>query len=131
MEKIEMKTNAFILITLILGSSVFAQEAGKLITVSLNAPNPGYSIKIQSVYQNHQSTFIYAYIIQPDPEMNYAAVITNIKDSVRIPKETDVVKVYITGKDWNWSDENDYIFVEDKQEFEEITKGLIQIKSLK
>jgi hypothetical protein len=63
--------------------------------------------------------------------MNYAAVITNIKDSVRIPKETDIVKVYITGKDWNWSDKNDYIFVEDKQEFEEITKGLIQIKPLK
>jgi hypothetical protein len=123
-----MKTNAFILITLMLGSSVFAQEAEKLITVSLNAPNPGYSIKVQSVYQNQQSTFIHAHIIQPDPGTNYAAVITNIKDSVRIPKETDMVKVYITGKNWSWSDENDYIFVEDKQEFEEITKGLIQIK---
>jgi len=55
-------------------------------------------------------------------------VITNIKDSVRIPKETDMVKVYITGKNWKSSDENDYIFVENKQEFEEITKGLIQIK---
>ena len=107
-----MKTNAFILVALILGSSTLAQEAEKLITVSLNAPNPGYSIQIQSIYQNHQSTFIHAHIIQPNPEMNYAAVITNIKDSVRIPKETGIVKVYITGKDWNWSDQNDYIFVE-------------------
>ena len=126
-----MKTNVFILIAMILGSSALAQEAGKLITVSLNAPNPGYSIQILSVYQNRQSTFIHAHITQPDSDMNYAAVITNIKDSVRIPKETDIVKVYITGKDWNWSDKNDYIFVEDKQEFEEITKGLIQIKPLK
>ncbi len=126
-----MKTNVFILIAMILGSSVFAQEAGKLITVSLNAPNPGYSLQIQSVYQNRQSIFIHAHIIQPDPDMNYAAVITNIKDSVRIPKETDIVKVYITGKDWNWSDKNDCIFVEDKREFEEIEKGLIQIKPLK
>ena len=31
-----------------------------------------------------------------------SAVITNIKDSVRIPKETDIVKVYISGKNWNW-----------------------------
>lgn len=123
-----MKTNAFILITLMLGSSVFAQVAEKLITVSLNAPNPGYSIKVESVYQNQKSTFIHAHIIQPDPGTNYAAVITNIKDSVTIPKETDIVKIYITGKDWNWSDKNDYIFVEDKQEFEEIKKGLIQIK---
>ena len=47
-------------------------------------------------------------------------------DGFRAPKETDIVKIYITGKDWNWSDINDYIFIEDKQEFEEITKGLIQ-----
>ena len=118
-----MKTNSSILITLILGSFVLAQETGKSITVSLNAPNPGYSIKILSVYQNSQNTFIHAHIIQPDPEMNYAAVITNIQDSVRIPEETDIVKIYITGKDWNWSDQNDYIFVEDKQEFEKITIG--------
>ena len=123
-----MKTNVFFLIATILCSSVLAQEAGKLITVSLNAPNPGYSIKIQTVFQNYQSTFIHAHITQPNPDMNYAAVITNIKDSVRIPKETDIVKIYITGKNWNWSDQNDYIFMEDKQEFEEITKGLIQIK---
>jgi hypothetical protein len=127
-----MKTNVFILIAMILGSSVYAQETGKSISVSLKAPNPGYSIQILSVYQDRQSTFIHAHIIQPNPEMNYAAVITNIKDSVRIPpKETDIVKIYITGKDWNWSDQNDYIYVEDKQEFEEITKGLIQIKPLK
>jgi len=126
-----MKTNVFVLIAMILGSSVLAQEAGKLIIVSLNAPNPGYSIKIQTVFQNHQSTFIHAHIIPPDPDMIYAAVITNIIDSVRIPKETGVVKIYITGKDWNWSDQNDYIFVEDKKEFEKITKGLIQIKPSK
>jgi hypothetical protein len=126
-----MKTNSSILITLILGSFVLAQETGKSITVSLNAPNPGYSIKILSVYQNPQSTFIHAHITQPDPDMNYAAVITNIKDSVGIPKETDIVKVYITGKNWNWSDQNDYIFIEDKQEFEKITKGLVQIKPSK
>ena len=126
-----MKINVFILIATILCSSVLAQEAGKLITVSLNAPNPGYSIKIQTVFQNHQSTFIHAHINQPAPDMNYAAVITNIKDNVTVPKETDIVKVYITGKTWNWSDKNDYIFVEDKQEFEEITKGLIQIKPIK
>ena len=126
-----MKTNVFTLIVMILSFSVYAQETGKSITVSLNAPNPGYSIKILSVYQNRQSTFIHAQIIQPDPDMNYAAVITNIQDSVRIPEETDIVKIYITGKDWNWSDQNDYIFVEDKQEFEEITKGLIQIKPSK
>jgi hypothetical protein len=123
-----MKAIVLIVILLILGFSVDAQEAGKSITVSLNAPNPGYALQIQSVYQNRQSIFIHAHIIQPDPDMNYASVITNIKESVRIPKETDIVKVYITGKDWNWSDQNDYIFVEDKQEFEEITKGLIQIK---
>jgi hypothetical protein len=126
-----MKTNVFILIIMILGSSVYAQETGKSISVSLNAPNPGYSIQILSVYQNSQSTFIHAHIIQPDPDMNYAAVITNIQDSVRIPKETDIVKIYITGKDWNWSDQNDYIFVEDKQEFEKITKGSTQIKPSK
>ena len=126
-----MKTNVFTLIVMILSFSVYAQETGKSITVSLNAPNPGYSIKILSVYQNRQSTFIHAQIIQPDPDMNYAAVITNIQDSVRIPKETDIVKIYITGKNWDWSDQNDYIFVEDKQEFEEITKEVIQIKPLK
>ena len=126
-----MKINVFILIATILCSSVLAQEAGKLITVSLNAPNPGYSLQIQSVFQNRQSTFIYAHITQPDPDMNYAAVITNIKDSVTIPKKADIVKVYITGKNWNWSDQNDYIFVEDKQEFEEITKGLTEITPLK
>jgi hypothetical protein len=126
-----MKTVEFILIAMLLGSSVYALETGKSITVSLNAPNPGYSIKILSVYQNHQSTFIHAHITQPDPDMNYAAVITNIKDSVSTTKETDIVKVYITGKNWNWSDKNDYIFIEDKQEFEKITKGLIQIKPSK
>ena len=123
-----MKISVFTLIVMILSCSVYAQETGKSITVSLNAPNPGYSIKILSVFQNRQSTFIHAHIIHPDPDMNYAAVITNIQDSVSTPKETDIVKVYITGKNWNWSDQNDYIFVEDKQEFEEITKGLIQIK---
>ena len=126
-----MKTNALILIVSILGFSVHAQDTGKIITVSLNAPNPGYSIQIQSVYQKHQCTIIHAHIIQPDPDMNYAAVITNIKDSVRIPKETDNVKMYITGKNWNWSDQNDYIFVEDKKELDEITKGFIQIKFVK
>ena len=124
-----MKIYVFTLIVMILSFSVYTQETGKSITVSLNAPNPGYSIKILSVYQNSQNTFIHAHIIQPDPEMNYAAVITNIQDSVRIPEETDIVKIYITGKDWNWSDQNDYIFVEDKQEFEKITKGSTQIKT--
>jgi hypothetical protein len=126
-----MKTNVLILIVLILGPSGYAQEVGDSITVSLNAPNPGYTIQILSVYQSCESTFIHAHISQLDPGMNYAAVITNIKDSIGIPKETDKVKVYITGKDWNWSDQNDYIFIEDKQEFEEITKGLIQLKTLK
>ncbi len=125
-----MKTIAIIMITLILFSSVSAQEAGKLITVSLNAPNPGYSIRIQSAYRSCRTTFIHAHILQPNPEMRYAAVITNIKDSVRVPEDTDIFRIYITGKDWNWSDQSDYIFIEDKQEFEEITKGLIQIKSL-
>ena len=123
-----MKAIVLIVILLILGFSVHAEETGKSTTVSLNAPNPGYSLQIQSVYQNRQSIFIHAHIIQPDPDMNYAAVITNIKDSVSTTKETDIVKVYITGKNWNWSDKNDYIFVENKKEFEEITKGLIQIK---
>ena len=35
----------------------------------------------------------------------------NFIDSVRIPKKTDIVKIYITGKDWNWSDINDYVFI--------------------
>jgi len=86
-----MKIYVFTLIVMILSFSVYAQETGKSITVSLNAPNPGYSIKILSVYQNSQNTFIHAHIIQPDPEMNYAAVITKIQDSVRIPEETDIV----------------------------------------
>ena len=124
-----MKATVFIV--LIIGASVYAQETGKLITVSLNAPNPGYSIQIQSVYQNRQSTFIHAHIVQPDPEMKYAAVITNIKDSVRLPQETDIVKIYITGKNWNWSDNNEYLFVENKKEFEENIMGAIKIKPLK
>jgi hypothetical protein len=126
-----MKAIVSFLTVLITGSFACAQATGKLITVSLNAPNPGYSLQIQSVYQNPQSTFIHAHINQPDPDMNYASVITIIKDSVRIPKETDNVKIYITGKNWNWSDKNDYIFVDDKQEFKEITKGSTQIKPLK
>jgi hypothetical protein len=126
-----MKAIVSFLTVLIIGSFACAQATGKLITVSLNAPNPGYSLQIQSVYQNPQSTFIHAHINQPDPDMNYASVITIIKDSVRIPKETDNVKIYITGKNWNWSDKNDYIFVDDKQEFKEITKGSTQIKPLK
>ena len=125
-----MKTITLIMITLILVSSVSAQEAGKLISVSLNAPNPGYSIRIQSVYQSCRTIFIHAHILQPDPDMSYAAVITTIKDSVRVPEDTDIFKIYITGKDWNWSDQGDYIFIENKQEFEKITKGLIQIKSI-
>ena len=119
-----MKTTVFILIALLSATSVHTQEKGESITVSLNAPNAGYSIRIQSVYQACQSTFIHAHIIQPDPNMNFAAVITNIRDSVRVPKKTDMVKIYITGKDWEWSDQNDYIFIEDKREFEKIKKGL-------
>jgi hypothetical protein len=126
-----MKTKVFILIALLSATFVHAQEKGESITVSLNAPNTGYSIRIQSVYQGCQSTFIHAHIIKPDPDMNYAAVITNIRDSVGVPKKTDIVKIYITGKDWKWSDQNDYIFIEDKQEFEKITKGLTQIKPTK
>ena len=87
-----MKAIVSFLIVLILGSFACAQETGKLITVSLNAPNPGYSIQIQSVYQNRQSTFVHAHINQPDSDMNYASVITIIKDSVKIPKKTDNVK---------------------------------------
>jgi hypothetical protein len=65
-----MKTNALILMESMLCFSVHAQDTGKLITVSLNAPNPGYSIQIQSVYQKLQCTIIHAHIIQPDPDMN-------------------------------------------------------------
>ena len=126
-----MKTNALVLIMSILGFSVHAQNAGESITVSLNAPNPGYSLQIQSVYQKRNCTIIHAHVNQPDPDMIYAAVITNIKDSVEINEETDNLKIYITGKDWNWSDQNDYIFVEDRQELEEITKGFIQREIVK
>lgn len=124
-----MKTAELILITVLIGTSVFAQGTGDSVTVLQNAPNPGYSIQIQSVYQKCDVTYVHAHIMQPDPDMNYASVITPIKDSTDLPKMTKIVRVYITGKNWNWSDKNDYIYIEDKKEFEEITKGLKQIKS--
>jgi hypothetical protein len=50
------------------------------ITVSAQAPHPGYGIRISSIQFNGKEAVIYTEPVQPDPDKMYAQVITTVTD---------------------------------------------------
>ena len=115
-----------LLFVLLCPSVVCAQT--NLITIVLSAPNAGYSIKTQSIYQDQQTTYIHAQIFQPAPGMVYAAVITDISDSVGLPGKVENVKIYISGKNWNWQDKNGYTFIDNADEFNKLVSEFVKVE---
>ena len=97
----------------------------------MNAPNPGYSIRIESIYHNQNDIFVHAKISPPNPEMDYASVITEIHDEAIISIKLKNTKVFITGKSWSWTEEDEYIYINNVEEFNKVVEGAIKIKFMR
>ncbi|MFH1440989.1 MAG: hypothetical protein ABIH18_02970 [Candidatus Omnitrophota bacterium] len=99
------------------------QSTTQKITVSLDVPSSGYSIKIKDVYETPKETLVLAVIQPPDPKMMVLTMIDTIRDSVYVEKITGKIKVFITGKNWNWDNTGGYIFINNQNEFYNETKN--------
>ncbi|XEC96913.1 protease complex subunit PrcB family protein [Paenibacillus tarimensis] len=61
------------------------------VTVSAQAPHPGYGIQVTSIMFEGKRAIIYVDAVQPDPDKMYAQVITEVKATTYIGSEYEAV----------------------------------------
>ena len=92
------------------------------VTVSIMTPHPGYRLKTLEQRRVKGATGILMELVAPNPNGVYAAVITAVNKTVRIP-ENDAVKVYITGKIWDWGIDSRYNYLADQTDYYALFPG--------
>ena len=88
-----------------------------IIGVSLSAPNPSWSILIESIYMIENELWVISRLSQK-PGM-VAQVITPISDKVRIQAPSLPVSHFILGKTWGWKGKEPYHFIASENEINE------------
>jgi hypothetical protein len=82
-----------------------APEALSPLTVSIQTPNPGYSIQIERVDRGEKQVYVLVSVVSPPPGMMYPAVISEASDTVQIAGTAAGPQIYILNRPWGWGDE--------------------------
>lgn len=86
------------------------------LSVRLDAPHPGWQIKIEKIYRSGENLIVISRLEQMS--QNVAQIITAVADSVELPIELELpVRHYIIGKTWNWGDTGNYTFIDSMDAF--------------
>lgn len=102
------------------------QYAEKEITISLEAPNPCYSIRIKSIYTTLDETFVLA-VIKPDSADACIQIIAAISDTVKVNNAAEKVTFYIIGKTWDWGNKDNFVLIDNENIFLKAVEGAEKI----
>jgi hypothetical protein len=115
-----MKRMIFPLVLVLCSTAVHADE--KNIVVSLTVPDTTWTVAIDEVYRVGDELWVIS-TVSHDPHVMGAQVISTVQDSLRLTVPDLPVKFFITGKTWNWTNEEPYTFMEDLKEIESKLKS--------
>jgi len=82
-----------------------AKKASTPVTVSIQAPHPGYGLQIVRVDQGETQTHVLAKVLPPEPGRMYPMVITEISDTVHVSTPVQGVDLILLKRTWGWGDE--------------------------
>lgn len=100
-----------------------------LFTLSLTTPHPGWTLSIDTVYQDDNMVGVLANV-SVDPKGLFPQVISKQEKTILITGPQHPVTVIITGKTWGWSNPDEpYLFINDLSELSEENKTLFQTKN--
>jgi hypothetical protein len=93
--------------TLLLGMflPLSAKDAATPVSVSIQAPHPGYGLEIVRVDNGATNTYVLAKVISPDPDRMYPMVISEISDTVHVTAPVKGVKLFLLKRGWDWGEE--------------------------
>lgn len=93
-----------------------ASSQKNMVSVRLDAPHPGWNIKIERIYRSGKNLIVISRLSQS--EQAAIQVITAVADSVKIPVDLDLpVRHYVIGKTWVWGDTGNYTFIDSMDAF--------------
>jgi len=101
------------------GNWTHAQES--TVSVQLTVPDGGWKIRIVQVYQN--STHLLAFSKLERHRGPAIQVISQAKDSVKIPSPKLPVRHFVLGKTWNWPNKEPYTFLSGTKEISKKVAG--------
>ncbi|ADE53437.1 M16 family metallopeptidase [Coraliomargarita akajimensis] len=103
------------------------QESPAKVSVRLDAPDAGWSIQIERIYQIGTNLAVISNLVHTGAPS--AQTITTVADTVAVPHNVEGLKVrhYVLGKTWNWGESDDYQFLESLDSLEASLKSGTQI----
>ena len=97
-----------------------------LIALSFDAPNPSYSVTVDSINEVREEIFVLAKVTKKEGMV--AQVITKIADSAAIPKTAKPIRYFVTGPLWSWFDDEKITVLEDERAYRELVFDATRIK---
>ena len=95
-------------------------EKKTVISLQVTVPTSGWNLSIQEVYQIEKELWVISHLTSKGGIA--LQVISQVKDSVSIPKSSLPVKHFITGKRWNWKNKEPYQFLKDRKKIDQELK---------
>ncbi|MGF1612368.1 MAG: hypothetical protein ACFCVA_00260 [Gammaproteobacteria bacterium] len=93
------------------------------VRVSVQAPNPCWTIKIKSVYSTDQALLVVSQLVPPPGGQNCVQMVGQVEDEVSLMAPPYRVKHLILGRTWDtlrdasgWGPEADYVYLKGGQE---------------
>ena len=83
------------------------------ISLQVTVPTSGWNVEIQEVYQVEKELWVISHLASKGGIA--LQVISQVKDSVSVPKSSLPVKHFVTGKRWNWKNKEPYQFLKDRK----------------
>ena len=110
---------------LLMLTSLSHADETSVLTVRLDTPHPGFSLRIEQVVLKDGVLHVLARVSPPanQGDMMFPMVITEIQDSVTIPAAAAPQKVYLLGRTWNWGDEEVQVIANEAAFGEQIQGG--------
>lgn len=100
------------------------------VRVSVQAPNPCWTITIESVYSTDQALLVVSQLAPPPGGQNCVQMVGQIEDEVSLVAPPYRVKHLILGRTWDtlrdasgWGPEADYVYLKGDQELSRLLEG--------
>jgi len=90
------------------------------ISLQVTVPTSGWKVEIQEVYQVEKELWVISHLASKGGIA--LQVISQVKDSVSVPKSSLPVKHFVTGKRWTWKNKEPYQFVKDRKKIDQELK---------
>lgn len=92
-----------------------AKLAFRKVEMAFKVPDPGYSVWITEIRKVGDEVWVRGEVTQRrgDPDRVFPQVISEVKASLSFRLPDLPLKYVITGKSWNWANEEQYTFVGD------------------